>query len=123
MLKAVLRRRLGIHHSFDERVAGEAVAAVQSRAGTFAYGIEAAYARAGVEVYLDAAAQIMGARRNGDILFGNVDADRKAFGVDIREMPARLFRRLMRNVEAHVVDAVLLHLFIDGTRHNVARGQ
>ena len=123
MLKAVLRRRLGIHHGFDERVAGEAVAAVQSRAGTFAYGIEAAYARAGVEVYLDAAAQIVGARRDGDILFGDVDADGEAFGVDIREMAARLFCRLVGNVEAHVVDAVLLHLFVDGARHDVARSQ
>ena len=65
----------------------------------------------------------MGARRNGDILFGDVDADRKAFGIDIREMAARLFRRLVGNVEAHVVDAVLLHLFVDGTRHDVARSQ
>ena len=29
----------------------------------------------------------------------------------------------MRNVKAHVVDAVYLHLLVDGTRHDVARSQ
>jgi len=36
---------------------------------------------------------------------------------------ARLLRVLMGDVEAHVVEAMDLHLLIDGTGHNVAGGQ
>ena len=121
VLQRVLGSSVGVHHSLDERVARQSVAAVQTRARALANGIQALYRRLSVEINLYAAAHVVGSRANGDIVGGDVDAYRLALEVDVREVLLCLGRVLMRNVEAHVVDAVYLHLLVDGTRHDVAR--
>ena len=65
----------------------------------------------------------MGARGNGNVLLRDVNADGETFGVDVREMMFRLLRVFMRHVKADVVDAVDFHFLVDGTRHDVTRGQ
>ena len=63
----------------------------------------------------------MGAGGHGDVLLGDVDADAQTLGIDVGEVASGLFCILVRNVQAHVVDAVNFHLLVDGACHNVAR--
>ena len=123
MLDAVLGSCVGIDHSLDERVACQTVAAVQTRARTFAQSIQAVDARTAVEVDLDAAAHIVGCRTYGNVVFGDVDADAQALGIDVGEVVLGLFGILVSDVEAYVVESVLLHLLVDGTCHDVAWSQ
>jgi hypothetical protein len=112
---------VGIDYGLDEGVARQTVAAMQTRARTFADGVEPADAGAGVEVHFDAAAHVVGAGNYGDVLFGDVDADAEAFGVDVGEVVAGLLGVLVRHVETYVVEAVHLHFPVDGTCHDVTR--
>ena len=123
MSQTVFGSRVGIDHRLDERVAGQSVAAVQTRAGTFADGIEAVDARPPVEIHLDSAAHIVGRRAHGDIFLGDVDADAEALVIDVGKVSLGLFRVFVGHVEAHMVDSVHLHLLVDGPCHDVARGQ
>ena len=122
-LQRVTGGSVGIDDSFDERVAGQAVAAVQSGAGTFAHGIESADAALPVEIDLYAAAHVVGAGCHGDVLPCDVDADAEALGIDVGEVVLGLLGVLVRDVEADVVQSVNLHLAVDGAGHDVARGQ
>ena len=114
---------VGVDHGLDERVAGQAVAAVQPRAGAFANGVEPVYRRAGVEVHLYATAQVVRARHNGNIVLRYVDTYRKAFFVNVREVMFRFLGVFVRHVQAYVVEAVNFHLLVYGARHDVARGE
>ena len=71
---------------------------MQSGAGTFAHGIKPPDAGAGVEIHLDAAAHVVGARHDGNVLLGHVDADGETFGINVREMVFGFFRVLVRHV-------------------------
>lgn len=123
LLHGMLRCGLGVDHSLDERVGGEAVAAVEAGARTFAHGVEVADRRLGVGVHLDASAEIVGGRGHGDVVLGNVDPQREAFAVDIGEVAAGLLGVLVCDVEKYVVVAVELHLRVDGAGHHVAGRQ
>ena len=111
---------IGIDDSLDERVAGQAVAAMQSGTGAFADGIEALDAALPVEIDLDAAAHVVGAGSNRDVLLRDVDADGEALGVDVGEVMLGLLRVFMGDVEADVVEAVYLHLAVDSAGYDVA---
>ena len=115
--------RVGVDHGFDERIGSQAVAAVESGAGAFAHGVEPLDGRAGIQVHLDAAAEVVGAGCHGDVLPRDVDADAQAFLVDIGEMSLCFLGVFVRHIEADVVDAVDFHLLVDGACHDVARGE
>ncbi len=114
---------VGVDHGLDERVGGQAVAAVQAGARALAKRVEMLDAALAVEVDLDAAAEIVGGGRHGDIVLGDVYAEAETLGVDVGEVAACLLGVLVGDVEEHVVVAVLLHLAVDGAGHDVARGQ
>ena len=114
---------VGIDNGLDERIAGKAVAAVQSGAGAFAHGIEPAYAAAGIKVYKDAAAHIVGAGGNGDVLACDVNAQTQTLGVDVGEVALGGLGVFVGDVQADVVQAVNLHFVVYGARHNIARSQ
>ena len=123
MLQRVERRRLGIDHRLYQRVRRQTVAAVQTRARALAQGVQALYRRLSVQVHLDTAAHVVRRGPNGDVVLGDVNAHRQTLLVDVREVVARLVGRLVRHVQADVVQTVNLHLLVDGPRHDVARSQ
>ena len=88
-------RSVGINNRFDQRVGSQAVAAMKTGAGTFAYGIQAVDGRTGIQVYLDTATQIMCRRSNRNIILGNIDTQTQALFINIGEMLLRLFRIFM----------------------------
>ena len=76
-----------------------------------------------IEVDLDATAHVVGRRTDRNHLLGDVDAYRKALGIDVGEVVLGLLRVFVGNIETNVVDAVNLHFAVDGTCYNVARSQ
>ena len=123
VLDAVLGSGVGIYHSLDERVASQAVATMQTRARALAEGIEAVDAGASVEIDLDTTAHVVGSRANRDVFLGDVDADAEALRIDVREVVLGLLRVLVGDVETNMVETMNLHLLVDGTSHDVARGK
>ena len=65
----------------------------------------------------------MGGRSYRDIIFSDVDAQTQAFLVDIGEMFLCFFRVFVGNVQIAVVVSPVFHFVVDGTRHEVTRGQ
>ena len=96
---------------------------MQTRAGTFAEGVEAFDARLTVEINLDTTTHIVGSRAHRDIVGGDVDADGETLLVDVREVMAGLLGILMGDVETDMIQTVDLHLLINGTCHDVTRCQ
>ena len=119
MLQRVLCGRLGINHCLNQRVAGQAVTTVQTSARALTKGIQLFYAGLSVQVHLDTTAHIVGGRTNGDIIGSDIDTHRQALLVDIGEVLACLGRILMGHIQTYVIQAVNLHLLIDGTRHDI----
>ena len=121
VLNGMLGGSVGIHHRLDERIARQTVAAVQTRAGALAHGIQTLDAGAGVEIHLDTATQIVRSRHHGDIFLGDVDAQVQAVLIDVGEVMLGLLGILVRHVKIDMVLASLLHLAVDGAGHHVTR--
>ena len=119
VLQRVLSGSIGIDDSLDEGVGSQSVATMKASTGAFTQCIEPLDARLSVEVYLDASAHIVCCRTDRDIVGGDVDAHREALLVDVGEVTTRLCRILVSDIEADVIDAVNLHLLVDGTSHNI----
>ena len=119
-----LRRGAREHHAFQQRVAGQAVGAVQAGAGGLADGVQARHVGAARQVGEHAAAGVVRRRHHRDRLARDVDAQLQAARVGCWGS-ARAGRpaALVRDVEVHAVQPVLLHLEVDGARHHVARRQ
>ena len=94
---------------------------MQACAGTFADGIQAVYAGSCVQIDLYTTTKIVCCRCNGDVVLGYVNAQRKAFLVDVGEVAFGLFGVLVGDIEIYVVIATVFHLVVDSTCHNVAR--
>ena len=107
----------------QEAVAGQAVRPVQPRAGTLPAGVEVIDARHAVLVYLDAAAHVVAGGADGDHLLHRVDADADALLVDGGEVFDEVVLIDVATVQAHELDAVQLHLVVDGAGDDVAGGE
>ncbi len=116
-------RLVGIDQRLDQRVRGQPVGAVQPRAGGFAQRIESLDGGLAVAVDLHAAAAVVGGRRDGYPVLGDVDADRETLLVDVGEVSADRFGLLVGDVEIYEVFAPPGHLAVDGAGHHVARSQ
>ena len=114
---------VGIDHRFDQRVGSEAVGSVQPRAGGFAQRVEVPDRGLAVGVDLHPAAAVVRCGRHGNPVAGDVDADRKAFFVDVGEVTADGSGVFVRDVEVDEVRAPLGHFAVDGAGHHVARRQ
>ena len=108
---------------FEERVAGQAIGAVQSGAGDLAHGVEAGDVGLSIDVCAHATALIMRRGHHWDRLFGNVDAVLEAGSIDIRKALNQEWRRFVRDIEQDVISAAAFHFVINGARHHIARGQ
>ena len=116
----MFHRAVRKHECFEQRVGSQTVGTVETRAGSFAAGIEMLDGGASVLVNADAAAEIMRRRDNGDGLFGDVDANRKTLRVNIREMLFKCLCISVSSVEKNIIVAVDFHLVVDGACHDVA---
>ena len=123
MCQRVLRSSIGIDNRFNERVRSQSVTAMQTCAGTLTEGIKALDAALSVDIHLDATAHIVGSGSDGNIVGGDINADREAFLIDIGEVATGFFGIFVRDVETHVVETMNLHFLIDCTGHNVTRCQ
>ena len=119
----VSRSCVGVDDGFDKRVGRQSVTAVEAGARAFAEGIEALDRRLAVGVDFDAAAEIVGRRSYGYIVFCYIDAERQTLAVDIGEVTLGLLRIFVSDVEVDVIVAVELHLAVDGAGDNVARSE
>ena len=113
----------GEHHAFEQRVAGQAVGAMQAGAGHLAHGVQTGQVGAARQVGQHAAAGEVGGGHHGDRLLGDVDAQRRAVREDVGEVLLQKRGALVRDVQVYAVQAVFLHLEVDGAGHHVARGQ
>ena len=117
-------RRGRKHQAFQQRVAGQAVGAVQAGAGDLADGVQAGHVGAAGEVGHDAAAGVVRGRHHRDGFAGDVDAQFQAARVDIGEMLAAgklAGLCVMSRIDA--VEAAVFHFEVDGAGHHVARRQ
>ena len=114
---------MGIDHSLEQGVAGQAVATMQTGAGALAGSIEVPDGGLAVAVHLDAAALVVSSRPDGNHVLGDINAQLQAFGIDGGESVDELLLADAAGVEVEVFDARLLHLVVDGACHDVARRQ
>ncbi len=83
VLPATRGGAMGADQRFQERIAGQAVGAVQAGAGHFAHGVESRNLRLPVHRRHHAAALIMRRRHDRNRLPGDVDAVFQAGGVNV----------------------------------------
>src|SRR5256885_16363729 len=100
--------------SFEERVGGEAIRAVETGASGFADGEEAGQGGLPVEVGADAAADVMRRRHHRDRLLRHVDPEGQAGRVDVREMLDEETLSQVPHGEEGAVVAAAVELAVDG---------
>ena len=118
-----LRCIVGIDNGLEQRIAGQTVATVQTCASTFAGGIEIPDRGLAVAVNLDTPALVVCRRTDGYHVFGNIDTQLQALGIDGRESVYQFVLADTTGIEIEVVDTGNLHLIVDGTCHDVAWSQ
>ncbi len=111
------------HHAFEQRVAGQPIGAVQTGVGGLAHCVQPGQVGSPVEVGDHAAAGVVRGRNHGNGLARDVDAELQAARVDGREMLLQEGLAQVRGIQPHVVQAMLLHLEVDGAGDDVARRQ
>ena len=87
----------------------------------FADRVQAVDIGVALEIGDDATASVVCCRYHRDGLFGDIDAQRQALGVDGRKVFDDEIRRHVGNVEQHVVEAEPLHFMVDGAGNDVTR--
>ena len=73
------------HQPFEQRIAGQAIRAVQAGAADFADRVQSRQSRRAIDVRLHSAALIMRRRHDRDRLLRDVDAELQASLVNVRE--------------------------------------
>ena len=72
-------------HGLEQRIAGEAIGAVQAGAADLADGVQPAQGGGAIHIRADAAALVVGGRDDRDAVLRHVDAEAEAGLVNIRE--------------------------------------
>ena len=96
---------------------------MQAGVAGFAHGVEAGQVGLAIEVGDHAAAGVVGRGHHWNRLGGNVDAERRASRMNVRKVFFEECLAKLGRIEVHVVQAMALHLEVDGTGHDVARGE
>ena len=116
-------RRLAEYDTLQKRIARQSVGAMETGAGGFTECIEPRQVGPGLQVHDNAAAGVMRCRYYRDGLMSDIDAQFTATGLNVGEVGAQEAFALMRHVEEDAIEAVLLHLEVDGTGYHIARRQ
>ncbi|CAI8894767.1 hypothetical protein EMIT0194MI4_30490 [Pseudomonas sp. IT-194MI4] len=119
LLKNVRRRRTGINETFQQRVAGHAVGAMQAGEAGFTNRIQARHVGAAPLIDHHAAAGVVRRRHHRNRLFGDVDREFQAAFIDRREVRLDEVFRLVADVQVNAVDTQALHLMVDGAGDDV----
>src|SRR6202011_5520872 len=106
-------RAMRHHQAFQQRIAREAVRAMQSRATNFADRIQSRQTRYAVDVGLNSAALIMRRRHDWNRLFRHIDPEPQTGFVNMREAFLNELRRLMGDVEKYTWRAGAFDLGVD----------
>src|SRR5437763_638667 len=106
---------------FEQRIAGEAVRAVQAGAGHFADGVEARDVRLPIHIRHHAAALIMRGGHDRNRFARDVYAVIETGLVDIRKTIANKSRKFVADVKQHVI-APAFFISLSMARASMARG-
>ena len=112
---------VGEDEGLEQRIAGQAVGAVQAGAGHLADGEESAQGGLALVVGFHASALVVGGGDDRNRLRSDVDPERRAGLVDFRETFLEEFAGLARDVEKDALGAGAFHFGVDGAGHDVAR--
>ena len=96
---------------------------MQAGTGGFTHGKQSAQVGAPSQIGDHSTAGVVGRRHHGDGLFGDVDTQLQATLQDVGKVLFQKLRALVRNIQVHAVQAVLLHLKVNGAGDHVAWGQ
>ena len=112
---------VGTHERLEQRVAGQAVCAMQSRARHFTDSVEISNFGFAVDIRQYSAALVVGGRHDRDRFFSNVDPEAKAGLVNVRKSLADEIGGFVRDIEPDVVRTALLHLAVNCAGDNISR--
>ena len=96
---------------------------MKTGARALAHNIEAADRTLAVVIHLHATTAVVGCRADRNHILGDVDTNRKALLVDIREVLLGLLGRHMCYVEVDKLLTANLQLVVNRTSHNIARSE
>ena len=99
-----MSRDIGVYNSLGQRVRSQAVCAVQTCARALAQDIESADRALAIIVYLHTATAVVRCRAYRNHIFGDVNANREALLVDVREVVLGLLGRHVCNIEVDKPD-------------------
>ncbi len=117
------RHGMRAYQGFQERIAGQAVRAMQAGASHFAAGKQAGHLGGAIHAGGDAAAEIMRRRHHGDQVARHVDAELQAGGENIREAAPQKLLGLEADIQVDTAGAAGFHGMVNGAGHHVARRQ
>src|ERR1051326_1268439 len=107
--------------SFEERIAGQTICAVQAGTGDFADGVEAADVGFAIDRGRYTAALVMRGGDNGDRFFGDVEFVAEAGLIDVWEPVHDEAGGLVSNIEQDMISASFFHFVINCASDDVAR--
>jgi hypothetical protein len=96
---------------------------VEACAAALAQDIESTDRALSVIIYLDTSAAVVRCRAYRNHIFGDVNTDREALLVDVREVVFGLLGRHMGNIEIYKLLASNLQFVVNRTSHNISRSQ
>ena len=96
---------------------------MQTRARAFAHSIQTVNRRTSIKVYLNTPTKVVSTRHHRNVLFSNVNTNREALLVNVREVMLRFLRIFVRNIQANMVETMNFHFLVNGTCHYIARRQ
>ena len=117
----VIRHGFTHDHTFEQRVGGEAIRAVQAGVGDFTDGVEILDVGAPRQIGRHTAAGVVRTWGNRNRLLRHINTQFQTFGIDVREVLVQTFCRQMRHVEVDTFNTVFLHLKVNCTRDDVTR--
>ncbi len=113
----------GEHHGLEKRIAREAVRAVDTGVTHFAEREQVGKRGPSPLVDVDAAAEIVRRRDDGNRLDGHIDPDLHAARVDVRKPGFQVLAPHMSHVEIDALRSRALHLSIDRAGDHVPRAE
>ena len=119
----IARRRIAEDKAFEQGIRGKPVRPVQARLRHFARSIKSRRIRAAIQIDQHPATGIMLSGHHGDRLFRNINPQPHQLFVDVGEMFADEFWRLVADIEMDIIQPQPLNLMINRPRHHIARGE
>src|ERR1043166_3141192 len=111
------------HQTFDQRIAREAIGAMQSRATNFPNRVKSRQICRAIYIRLDAAALVVSGRHDRNRLLGHIDSETQTGLVNVRKSLAQAFHWLFPNVQENALGPRAFNFSIYRARDDVPWGQ